>query len=383
MLMTDLQRLSDEQLVAEIAALNGGEQRATAALVAHLAELEARSLHHAMGFRSLYAYCRGVLHLSEYESYNRMEAAHVVRRFPVIVPMIAEGLLHLTAVRLLAPRLGDENHLALLGGAIHRSKVEVKQLLARWFPEADVPTSIRRAVTPTPSMTSAGSPSVPVEPSVSGDAATTARSSPTDGTAGSGMSIGGTEGPASLTPVTVAAPRKATIDPLSADTYSVRLTARSATIERLRRAQEILSHAVPDGNVDEILYRALGALIENESRKKLATGGPRRGRLRPAPPASRGSGPAGRPSRTISATTEREVRTRDGDQCAFVAKDGRRCAERRFLELHHLKPWIAGGGGTAGNVSLRCRAHNRFEWNVFIAPIRAAQDGMATRSGPS
>ena len=44
-----------------------------------------------------------------------MAAAHVARRFPVIVPMVAEGLLHLTAVRLLAPHLGDENHLAVHG----------------------------------------------------------------------------------------------------------------------------------------------------------------------------------------------------------------------------------------------------------------------------
>ena len=70
-------------------------------------------------------------------------------------------------------------------------------------------------------------------------------------------------------------------------------------------------------------------------------------------------------------------------QCAFVSKDGRRCEERRFLELHHEKPWIAGGGRTARNVSLRCAAHNRYEWKVWVAPIRAAQELMETRSGTS
>lgn len=131
MLMTDLRHLTDPQLVAEIATLNGAERQANAALVAHLAELHARDLHLAIGFKSLFGYCRDILHLSEHESYNRMEAAHVARRFPVIVPMLAGGLLHLTAVRLLAPHLDDANHLALLGGAIHKSKVEVKELLAR------------------------------------------------------------------------------------------------------------------------------------------------------------------------------------------------------------------------------------------------------------
>src|SRR6476619_7224099 len=137
MLINILFNLSDDELVASIATLAGRARGATAALVAHLAELERRGLHHALGFRSLYGYCRTILHLSEHESYNRMEAAGVARRFPVVLPMLAEGLLHLTAVSLLGPRLADENHLALLGGAIHMSKREVEALLARWFPKEE------------------------------------------------------------------------------------------------------------------------------------------------------------------------------------------------------------------------------------------------------
>ena len=393
--MTDLRHLTDDQLVAEIASLNGVERQATATLVAHLAELHARDLHLVMGFKSLFGFCRAVLHLFEHESYNRMEAAHAVRRFPVILAMLAEGLLHLTAVRLLAPHLGDENHLALLGGAIHKSKDEVKELLARWFPKAAVATSIRRVAT------SSGSQSEPADVRVgddplsaasvgwaAGDNAHTADRNPTDRSADENAknsnapsgSRAAAEGGASSTPGNAPTRRKATIDPLSAETFSMRLTARRATIERLRRAQEILSHAVPDGNVDEILYRALGALIEDEGRKKLAAARPRPDRRRSARPANRDSRPPDPASRTVAAEVEREVRARDGEQCAFISKDGRRCEERRFLELHHRKPWIAGGGGTVRNISLRCQAHNQYEWRVYVAPIRAAQEMMATRS---
>src|SRR6187401_793294 len=94
----------------------------SATLTDDLAELESRRLHLAQGFKSLFGYCRHVLHCSEHESYNRMHAVHAARRFPVILPMLAAGLLHLTAVRLLAPHLKNEDHLALLGGAIHKSK---------------------------------------------------------------------------------------------------------------------------------------------------------------------------------------------------------------------------------------------------------------------
>ena len=291
----------------------------------------------------------------------------MARRFPVVVPMLADGLLHLTAVRLLAHHLDDENHLALLGGAIHKSKVEVKQLLAGWFPKASVSTSIRR---------------VPSAVAPSADAGTTeGGGSPLFAGPGSGSENGpppaapGEPGHKAAAAPKAAAPRspekrKATIDPLSADSYALRLTARRATVERLRRAQQILSHAVPDGDVDEILYRALGALIEQEGRRKEAAARPGQQRKRSAA----ADDPA---SRTITADVEREVRRRDEDRCAFVSKDGRRCEERRFLELHHVKPWIAGGGRSAGNIALRCRAHNRYEWKAYVAPIRKAQDAMS------
>src|SRR6478735_10395073 len=137
MLMTALCDMTDDELVTSIATLTGRARVETAALVAHLAEMERRGLHLALGFKSLYGYCRAILHLSEHESYNRMEGAKVARRFPVVLPMLAEGLLHLTAVSLLGPHLGDENHLALLGGSIHKSKREIEALLAGWFPKAE------------------------------------------------------------------------------------------------------------------------------------------------------------------------------------------------------------------------------------------------------
>ena len=107
-------------------------------------ELEQRNLHLACGFSSLYGYCREVLRFSEPETYQRIQAAHVARRFPVILPLLADGRLHLAGLRLLAPHLHDEDHLALIGGALELSKRKIEKLLARWFPKPSVPTSIRK-----------------------------------------------------------------------------------------------------------------------------------------------------------------------------------------------------------------------------------------------
>ena len=60
--------------------------------------------------------------------------------------------------------------------------------------------------------------------------------------------------------------------------------------------------------------------------------------------------------------------------CAFVGTTGR-CAERGFLEFHHVVPFADGGPATADNLQLRCRAHNLYEAQEHLAPlfVREAQ----------
>ena len=69
----------------------------------------------------------------------------------------------------------------------------------------------------------------------------------------------------------------------------------------------------------------------------------------------------------------RAVWKRDGSRCAFVAGDGRRCEETRYLELHHVRPWAVGGAPIVDNIALLCRAHNQYESDVYFAPIREAR----------
>jgi hypothetical protein len=349
-----LHALTDDELVARIASLSARERQATAALIAHLAELESRNLHRAQGFRSLYGYCRHILHLSEHESYSRMEAARVARRFPIVLALLSEGLLHMTAVCELAPHLANEDHLALLGGAIHRSRAEIKERLAGWFPKPGVATSVRRvaeaATGPAPPTGSA-----PAEPA---RAEAPFAAAPPD----SGPALVLTA--ADSSPVHAARRRIDRVDPLSDDAYAVRFTARGATVKLLRQAQDLLGHAVPDGEVDPIVHRALGLLVQELLEKRVGLG--RRARESPPPAAW---------SRTVPAGVRREVWTRDGGRCAFVGPGGCRCEETRFIEFHHARPWAAGGLPTPENIALRCRAHNQHEADVFFAPIRAARGG--------
>ena len=65
-------------------------------------------------------------------------------------------------------------------------------------------------------------------------------------------------------------------------------------------------------------------------------------------------------SRTVPAAVRRAVWQRDAGRCAYEGAEGR-CAERGFLEFHHVHPYARGGAATVENVQLRCRNHNQYE----------------------
>ena len=78
-------------------------------------------------------------------------------------------------------------------------------------------------------------------------------------------------------------------------------------------------------------------------------------------------------SRYISGEVRRIVSKRDGDQCAYVAPDGRRCTQRSFLEFHHVRPFAHDGPATVENISLRCRRHNAYEAELVFGPHGASR----------
>jgi hypothetical protein len=136
---------------------------------------------------------------------------------------------------------------------------------------------------------------------------------------------------------------------LSPGWYQVQFTIPDETYWKLRRVQELLRHSLPNGDPAVILDRALTSLLTSLQKSKLG--------LTDRPRASRQLKCG---SRRVPAAVKREVWKRDGGQCAFVGKAGR-CAERGFLEFHHVIPFADGGRSTSDNLQLRCHAHNAYE----------------------
>ena len=154
---------------------------------------------------------------------------------------------------------------------------------------------------------------------------------------------------------------RAVVEPLAPERYRVQFTVGKETREKLRRAQELLSREIPDGDAGAIFDRALTLLLEDVAKKKLA-----------ATPKPRTARPTAPGSRHIPASVRRAVWVRDGGRCTFVAKIGRRCSQRRYLEVHHRNPHALGGEATVENCCLLCRVHNVYEAEIVFGPYAPA-----------
>ena len=318
----DLSSVSDGDLVKELKVLVARERELTAAVLEHLGEVEARRLFLPAACSSMHGYCMQVLGMSEEAAFKRLRVARVARRFPVVLREIAEGRLHLSGAVMLASHLTEENADALVAEASGKSKAEIAVVLARWAPKPDRPTRME------PIAEQAELVVPPVSP-----------------------------GP-------VEQPARARVRPLAPERFSLELTLSGETKRKLERAQALLRHQVPKGDLAQVIDRALDALLEKVEERKFGKA------KKPRAQAKAGSG------RYVSRAVRREVVARDGERCSFVGEDGRRCDETGFLELDHVVP-VAHGGGS-DQVRMLCRAHNQWEAERVMGRA-AVEAGRAAR----
>lgn len=335
MQLTDL---TNQELLDQLADLARQEKQCTAAVVAHLAEVDARGAYLPWA-SSLFAYATTHLHMAEGSSYKRITAARLVRRFPCILEALQQGEVHLSALSLLSPHLTEANCTVLLTAAKHQSSRAVEKWIAEHFPKADAPPLIRKLPNNSPR-----GESLPVGLPLP---AAVPLATPAPSTI-----------PAAQTP----APEKprARVEPLAADRYKVAFTAPKPLHDKLRTAQQLLSHRIPKGDIAAVLEVALDHLIDELMHRRFATRRTKAAAHTASPKPVKSEGPGLTPKRYIPAKVRRQVIERDGLQCTHVDPLGFRCTETRFLELHHLDPFGKGGSHELANLTVRCRSHNLY-----------------------
>jgi hypothetical protein len=300
-----MSQVSDYQLKVELQQLNQKCHRLEAELLLYLGELDQRRLYREEACSSAFEFCTSRMGYSEDVAYKRVGAARLMRQFPGIYDLLAEGQLHLTALMLLKPHLTEANHQDWLLAACHKSKRELERLLVSRCPKPDAKASVRKL--PSASL-------VPNEPNLqssSGDCKDAASGfeeptfAPAAATAAAAIagtgSVGGTVSTMAAEPAgafglktkpTVAAPQAhpdPRVAPLSSSTYRVTFTASEQLKQKLDRARELLSHCIPPSDLPALIERALDQLLEREQTRRY-------GAIPKCKPASpRRDGPAAQP----------------------------------------------------------------------------------------
>jgi hypothetical protein len=343
-----LSHLSDDDLLANTRSLVGRSNQIFAALLVHLAEVEARGLHRLRACSSLYAYCIYELRLSEDAAFRRVSAARLVKQFPALLGAIERGELHLTGVLLLGPHLTAENHLEVLVHAKHRTKKEIAKLVRVLDPLPEVPSRIE-PLGPAPASPARSAPANPswahftqamnpVRELTSGD-----RPGDWMDDALERNALQHDTAPARLAPPLTGPQR-----------YQVQFTASEEYVNLVERAKALLSRTVANVGLEELQLRAMGALVaELEKRKYAGKATPAANTNEQATCDSRQRG------RAVPSAVQRVVWERDAARCTYVdPTTGQRCRETHRLELHHETAYAHGGAHRACNLSLRCAAHN-------------------------
>jgi len=318
-----LTHLTDGTLLRELTVLVVRDRTNTAELLAHLAEVDARRLYLPAGYPSMHAYCERELGLSEDAANKRIRVARKAREVPALFGAIAEGRLHLSGVILLASHLTPDNVDELIAAADRKSKAEIEMLIAARQPSTEeLPMVETFTLEDTATTLDATPDPSPVAPA--------ARNQPAPGPVES-------------------IPKISKIKTIARERYVLRACLGQATLDKLRRAQSLLSHKIPNGDLPALLDRILDLAIEQLEKKKIGASSKHR------PSGKRSANP-----RHVPAHVKRAVWERDGGQCTFVSEKGHRCKECKLVEFDHVVPVARGGDATVENIRLRCRAHNQY-----------------------
>jgi len=364
--MTTLRHLDDDTLMDTLSRLVRNEREATAELLAALCEVDRRKLYAERGYSSLFSYCQQVLNMAEPSIYVRIAASRCCRRFPCVLPMLRSGDLHLSAIKLLAPHLTDENCETLMKAARHKSKRQIEELVGDLAPKPDVKQTVQKL--PTPKAAGPAQVAATAQPALQVGPTPPATSS-----------RGHEQASAAVVPP---AATKATShpEPLGLNRYKVQFTTDEQLRRKIEMAQDLMRHKNPAGDLAQLFEAALDQLILAENKRQHgATERPRNPTQKPEQRLE--------PTRHIPNDVKRQVFERDGGQCTFVSPDGRRCTERGRLQYHHEVPFAKGGSCTPDNIRLLCSCHNalharRDYGEQFIeGRIQAARQAPALREG--
>ncbi len=282
-------------------------RRVEARLLDVLQQIDRYCVYLDLGFSSLFQYVTQALGLSEATAYNFITVSRKAREVPQIQKEIEEGKLTVCKAKVIAPVVKQENALEWIEKAKSLPKAKLEKEVVRQCPEKKV---AERA-------------------SYVGE-----------------------------------------------ERLKLQLGISEELMEKLRRVKDVLSQKKRRAvSMEEALEAMAGDFLERhdpivKAKRVLEKKSPHPqlfpGRV-VSEKADSGVGipliavPKATSSRvSLPAVTRHHVFLRDGGQCTFIDHEGRRCEQRRWLEIDHKVPVALGGNNEPANLRTLCSAHHRW-----------------------
>lgn len=265
-----LKHLTDNQLLESLARLCVRGNELTAELLGHLIEVDRRRLYAQEGYSSLYEYCVRHLGHTEDEAGRRIHAARAAGRFPVLLPMLARGELHLSTINLISTHLTDAvTAQELIAAAKGKTKRKVEQMLASRFPKPDARTRLVPLGGAGPAAATSATARAPLPLFASAKPAPTSPTA-TPRAADTAAAISSGVPAAKHAAAAVASSPPTPVEPARDARFRLQVTISLEAHDNLLLAQALLAHSVPSGDLGVVIERAVELLCDDLHAKKFA-----------------------------------------------------------------------------------------------------------------
>ncbi|MEZ4750786.1 MAG: HNH endonuclease signature motif containing protein [Bdellovibrionota bacterium] len=290
-----------------------------AKLLSHLIEMRKKKHFIPLNYTGIFDYCERRLHLSRAQAYYFKTVAEKADEVPEIKQAVLTGELTLSQARRIVPVLTKTNHKQWIKKAKELPQKDLEREVTAVNPQAHVRERIRWVAKELSEL----------KVSLSPEAA--ANLAALQNILSQKLHKAATMGDVIAWALHVARKKHDPVEKARRSTLSARKTGSNSAVRKM--AQSAARPATPPP--------------PNAGLIAVATKKPRF--------ASQGN-------RTlIPAGVKHAVILRDQMQCTFVAADGKRCQQQRWIHLHHIKEWNRGGLHEIGNLRLLCRAHHALE----------------------
>ena len=371
-----LKNIPDDALIKNLEALSLRESKTTLELLLQLIELEERRLHSALGFSSLFAYCREKLKYSEGAANRRIKAARCIRDYPKVYQLLKERHVSLSTVCIFSAVLTAENQDRLLEEVSGLGQAEVEQVAAKYRAPTERARDVVRVVGvvgKSPALPPVLPPILPPEPVAPSGAplfGSGERPFPSGVEAGTPLAeaLPRASSGAFLENNSKASPQEGTRCEVT-KRYS--FSAGERFEEALSGMRTLLSNKHPRGaGLEELFLEAMSFYLKAHEVKvkkvpvgagKVKAKGCAKERDNEAAALAKSEPAAGAPSRHIPVSVKAAVYRRDQSCCTFVGSDGRRCGSTWGVQLDHILPFALGGESTESNLRLLCARHNGYQ----------------------